>query len=282
MPGGFDSTEDEVDDFLGLSGKSVLVTGVANRRSVACHTASVLRDCGAELLFSVQLPEQRAFVEKSFPGSPVCLCDVSRDADLDSLAAWVRGTNSPLYGLLHSIAFANFADAKLPFQETPRADFVEAFEISCYSLMGLAARMKSHMDTKGSIVALSISTTAMAAESYGYMAPVKAALDSAVCFLAKSLSEDSEIRVNSVGASLLKTSASAGIPGYIEPYLYAEKATLRKRALETTEVANAVAFLLSPASSGINASKIVVDAGMSVNYYDREIVSAVVNTGCKC
>ncbi|MBN1863987.1 MAG: SDR family oxidoreductase [Victivallales bacterium] len=268
-------------DFLGLSGKRVLVTGVSNRKSVACHIASVLRGAGTELLFSVQLPEQKAFVEKTFPDSPVFLCDVSKDADLDSLAAWVDDGHSPIYGLLHSIAFARFADGIQPFHGTARSDFVEAFEISCYSLMGLVGRLKGNMDKKGSIVAMSISTTAMAAESYGYMAPIKAALDSAVCFLAKSLSEDSEIRVNCIGASLLKTSASAGIPGYIEPYLYAESATLRKRALETSEVANAAAFLLSPASSGINAAKIVVDAGMSVNYFDKGIVSAVVDKGLK-
>jgi enoyl-[acyl-carrier protein] reductase I len=108
------------------------------------------------------------------------------------------------------------------------------------------------------------------------MAPIKAALDSSVCFLAKSLSGEKNIRVNAVGASLLKTSSSAGIPGYIEPYLYAEKATLRKKALQTEEVANIAAFLLSPRASGINAQTVVTDAGMSVNYFDKEIVQACV------
>jgi enoyl-[acyl-carrier protein] reductase I len=70
----------------------------------------------------------------------------------------------------------------------------------------------------------------------------------------------------------LKTSASAGIPGYVDAYLYAEQATLRKQAVQTEEVANVVAFLLSPRSSGINAQRIVVDAGMEVNYFDRELV----------
>jgi enoyl-[acyl-carrier protein] reductase I len=92
----------------------------------------------------------------------------------------------------------------------------------------------------------------MAAENYGYMAPVKAALDSTIVFLAKSFSAASEVRFNAVSPSLLKTSASAGIPGYVDAYLFAEQATLRKRALETTEVANVAAFLLSPRSAGIN------------------------------
>ncbi len=93
-----------------------------------------------------------------------------------------------------------------------------------------------------------------------------------VVFLAKSFSEFSRVRFNAVAPSLLKTSASAGIPGYVDSYLFAEQATLRKRAVETEEVANVAAFLLSRRSSGINAQCVVVDAGMSTNYFDREIV----------
>jgi enoyl-[acyl-carrier protein] reductase I len=75
-----------------------------------------------------------------------------------------------------------------------------------------------------------------------------------------------------VGAGPLKTSASAGIPDYIDNYLFAEELTLRKSSLETQEVANTVAFLLSPRSSGINAATLTVDAGMSCNYFDQNIV----------
>jgi enoyl-[acyl-carrier protein] reductase I len=112
----------------------------------------------------------------------------------------------------------------------------------------------------------------MAAENYGYMAPVKAALDSTVCFLAKSFSEFSHVRFNAVCPGLLKTSASAGIPGYVDSYLFAEQATLRKQAVRTEEVAAAIAFLLSPRSAGINAQGLVIDAGMGINYFDRKIV----------
>ena len=71
---------------------------------------------------------------------------------------------------------------------------------------------------------------------------------------------------------MLRTSSSAGIPGYVDSYLYAEQAIPRKRGLETAEVAQVVGFLLSPLSSGINAQSIVVDAGMSINYFDEDIV----------
>ena len=112
----------------------------------------------------------------------------------------------------------------------------------------------------------------MASENYGFMAPVKAALDSSLVFLAKSFSRFSEVRFNAVAPGLLKTSASAGIPGYVDCYLYAERATLRKRAVGTEEVAHAVAFLLSPRSSGITAQRLVIDAGMEVNYFDEQFI----------
>ena len=136
--------------------------------------------------------------------------------------------------------------------------------------------VKALLAPDASIVTVSISTTRMASESYGYMGPVKAALDSTVVFLAKSLSSGTRIRVNAVGAGLLKTSSSAGIPGYVDAYLYAEQVTPRKKPLATEEVANTIAFLLSARASGITGQTLVVDAGMAINYFDREIVRRVV------
>ena len=173
---------------------------------------------------------------------------------------------------MHSIAFANYADGLKPFHETSKKDFLQSIDITCYSLIRLADAFKGMFDSSASVVTVSISTTRMAAENYGYMAPAKAALDSSLCFLAKSFSAFSKVRFNSVNAGLLKTSASAGIPSYIDSYLHAEELTLRKKALTTEEVANTAVFLLSERSSGINAQGIVLDAGMSVNYFDTDIV----------
>jgi enoyl-[acyl-carrier protein] reductase I len=90
--------------------------------------------------------------------------------------------------------------------------------------------------------------------------------------LAKSFSQFSRLRFNAVAPGLLKTSASAGIPGYVEAYLYAEQVIPRKQAVRTDEVAQVAAFLLSPQSSGVNAQRIIVDAGMSINYFDRHLM----------
>ena len=260
-------------DFLDLTGKKFLIFGIANRKSVAFHTAKVLHSAGAELICSVYMEDHKKVVNKYFPEASVYMCDLSDTEDIISLAENISRDYGSIDGILHSVAFANFADGLKPFHETEKEDFMQAFDISCFSLISISRYFKDIISEDGAIVTISISTTRMAAENYGYMAPIKAALDSSVCFLAKSLG----IRVNAVGASLLKTSSSAGIPGYIDPYLFAEKATLRKKALKTEEVANTAAFLLSPASSGINATTVVVDAGMAVNYFDKEIVSKAVH-----
>jgi enoyl-[acyl-carrier protein] reductase I len=264
-------------DFLQLAGKKVLIFGIANRRSVAFHIARTLRDCGAEIICSVFEEEQEKTVKKYFPEAPVYQCDVSDEEQMARTAELIGEKHGPIYGIVHSVAFANFSEGLKPFHETGKADFLQACDISCYSFISMAKLYKPYLEKDGAMVTISISTCRMAAENYGYMAPIKAALNSSIAFLAKSLSADSRVRVNGVGASLLKTSASAGIPGYIAPYLFAEQATLRKEALKTEEVADTAVFLLSPRASGINAQTVVVDAGMSVNFFDKDIVSKVVD-----
>jgi enoyl-[acyl-carrier protein] reductase I len=202
----------------------------------------------------------------------VLTCDVEFEDEIDRLARELSDRYDVLHGLVHSIAFADYAGEPRPFHETPKRDFLRAFDISCYSLVAVSGALKNLLAPDASVVTISISTTRMASENYGYMAPVKAALDSSLAFLAKSFSRFSQVRFNAVAPGLLKTSASAGIPGYVDSYLYAEQATLRKAAVETEEVANVAAFLLSPRSSGINAQQIVVDAGMSTNYFDAALI----------
>jgi enoyl-[acyl-carrier protein] reductase I len=261
-----------VSDFLGLSGKTVLVMGAANKKSVAWHVGKRLADQGARAIHSVRSEKRRGEIARLLPESTIHVCDVEKDGDIERLAAALARENVKLDGLVHSIAFAEYSGGRRAFHETRREDFLRAVDVSCYSLMRVCDALKDHFNRRAAVVAISISTTRMAAENYGCMAPVKAALDSSIVFLAKSFSAFSEVRFNTVNAGLLKTSASAGIPGYLESYLFAERATLRKRALATEEVADAVLFLLSERSSGVNAQSLVVDAGMGVNFFDREIV----------
>ena len=258
--------------FLNLEGKSFLVVGVANKKSVAYHIGKILAEEGADVLYSVRSEERKKTVTKLVGNQPVYVCDVERQEEIDRLRNEVAKDRDKIHGILHSVAFANYSGGVKPFHETSKADFLQSLDITCFSLIQLANAFKDLLDEQASVVTVSISTTRMAAENYGYMAPAKAALDSSLSFLAKSFSAFSKIRFNSVNAGLLKTSASAGIPGYVDSYLYAEELTLRKKALTTKEVANTAVFLLSERASGINAQGIVLDAGMSVNYFDRDMV----------
>ena len=260
-------------DFLQLSGKRFLVFGVANKKSVAYKIGQQLCEVGAEPVFVVRSEASREQVAKLFPDRPIYICDVEQQSHIDALAAQLKQDFDGFFGFVHSIAFADYSDGIHPFHETTRRQFLQAIDISCFSFVALAGALKEQLDKQGSVVTISISTTRMASESYGFMAPVKAALDASLAFLTKSFSRFSEVRFNAVAAGLLKTSASAGIPGYVDAYLFAERVIPRKRALATDEVASTALFLLSPRSSGITAQSIVVDAGMSINYFDRDLVA---------
>lgn len=259
-------------DFLQLSGKTILVLGVANRKSVAWHVAATLRDAGARVIYVVRSAERREQVARLVGEAPIHVCDVEFDDQIARLRDELAANGERLHGMLHSIAFADYDGSVKPFHETSKQQFLRAFDISCFSLVSLANALKDLLDPDASIVTISISTTRMASENYGFMGPIKAALDSSLAFLAKSFSRFSRIRFNAVGPGLLKTSASAGIPGYIDSYLFAEQVIPRHEAVQTEEAASVAAFLLSPRSSGINAQTIVVDAGMSINYFDAEVI----------
>lgn len=268
--------------FLNFSQKRFVVFGLANKKSVAYFIARELLAAGAEVMHVVRSEERRATAKKLFPESSVFVCDVEDENNIiavrNEIEKELGNRDEPiLHGIVHSIAFANYSDGFKPFHQTTKQDFLQAVNISCFSFISIANHFKDLLAENGSMVTISISTTRMAAENYGYMAPIKAALDSSLCFLAKSFSSFSNIRFNAVAPGLLKTSASAGIPGYVDSYLYAEKAVLRKKAIATLEAANVVVFLLSERASGITAQTVVVDGGMAVNYFDSEIVSKAVS-----
>jgi enoyl-[acyl-carrier protein] reductase I len=265
-------------NFLNLESRRFLVFGVANRKSLAWHVAACLEACGATVVYVVHTASRRDSLAKLLDGREVHICDVGEQEQIDALAAQLREEDQKFDGMVHSIAWADYSAGFRPFHETPREAFLRTVDVSCWSLVALSNALRDMLAPDASVVTISISTTRMASEKYGYMAPVKAALESAVVFLAKSFSSFSEIRFNAVCPGLLKTSSSAGIPGYVDAYLYAEQVIPRHRAVTTEEAAATACFLLSPRSSGINAQSIVVDAGMSINYFDDRIIGKVMGS----
>jgi len=260
-------------DFLQLGGKTFVVFGVANRKSVAWFIAKTLEEQGARVVYSVRSEARKKSLEALLVGKPVFVCDVEHEGAAAKLANEVAAAGlAPVHGIVHSIAFANYSEGFKAFHETKRADFLQATAISAFSLVEVANAFKPHLAKNASVVTIGISSLLVTPDNYGYMGPIKAALESATRFLAKSFSADSEVRFNVVGSGPLKTSASAGIPGYLESYLYSEKMTFRKRSLSTQEVADAAVFLLSERSSGVTGATLVVDAGLGSNYFDKEII----------
>ncbi len=269
-------------DFLQLAGRRYVVFGLANKKSIAAAITTTLLEQGAEVMLVVRSEQRRETALRLFPKSPVFVCDVEWEEQIvrvrnEIAEAIGAASGNRLDGIVHSIAFANYSEGIRPFHETNKKDFLQAVDISCFSLISIANHFQDLIATDGSVVTISISTTRMASVNYGYMAPIKAALDSSLCFLAKSFSAFSRVRFNAVAPALLKTSASAGIPGYIDSYLFAEQAILRKRALTTQEAADVAVFLLSPRSSGMTCQTVVVDGGMSVNYFDHDIITKAIS-----
>lgn len=258
--------------FLDLNDKNILVCGVANRKSVAFAIGQVLQEAGANVCYSVRSEKRKEELQSLLGEASIFVCDVEDEEQIQKLHDDVAAKVPVLHGLVHSIAFADYQGGAKPFHETDKSQFLRAVDVSCFSLLALSNSLQPLLDPDASVVTISISTTRMASENYGFMGPVKAALDSSLAFLVKSFSNFSRVRFNAVASGLLKTSASAGIPGYVDSYLFAEDVIPRKQALKTAEIANVAAFLLSSRSSGINAQSVVVDAAMSINYFDQDVI----------
>ena len=153
--------------FLNLENKNILVTGVANKKSVAFHIGETLQKEGVNVLYSVRTEERKKQLEKLLAPSPVYVCDVENEDEIKILQKSVSNEIDTLHGLVHSIAFANYADGLKPFHETSKNDFLQSVDITCYSLIQLSNAFKDLFDTNASVVTISISTTSMAAENYG-------------------------------------------------------------------------------------------------------------------
>ena len=152
-------------DFLQLEGKRFLVFGIANRKSVACHIARALEEAGAQIVLVVRTPQRRDSVSKLFPEATIYVCDVEEPSQIEQLREEISADNQPLNGLVHSIAFADYSEGMKPFHETPKQAFLQAVDISCYSLMALCNALKDRFDPDASVVTISISTTHHAFQS---------------------------------------------------------------------------------------------------------------------
>lgn len=252
-----------------LQGKTGIVFGVANKRSIAWAIAQALANEGMRLAFTYQgerLKESVGALTASMPGALLLPCDVTNDAEIDAVFARAgEEFDGKLDVLLHSVAYAPKEDLERDFILTSREGFKTAHDISAYSLVALtrAALPLFEKSGGGSVLALTYYGAQKAVEGYNVMGVAKASLEASVRYLAANLGPRN-IRVNALSAGPVNTLAARGIKGFTGMlHHHAERAPLR-RNVELEEIANAGLFLLSPMSSGITGEIMFVDCGYNV------------------
>ena len=249
-----------------LSGKTAVVFGVANKRSIAWSIAQQLHAAGAQLAITYQNERLKMEAEdlvKSLPGAEGFQCDVSSDAEIDQLFAKLRDRYGKLHTIVHSVAYAPADELKGDFVNTTREGFRIAHDISVYSLVAVSRAAAPLMTEGGSIITLTYYGAEKVVPKYNVMGVAKAALEATVRYLANDLGKH-EIRVNAISAGPIKTLAARGISGLGDMLSsHAERAPL-KRNVETEEVGKTGLFLASDLSSGITGEVIYVDCGYNI------------------
>jgi enoyl-[acyl-carrier protein] reductase I len=248
-----------------LTGKTGLIVGVANKRSIAWAIADAASKAGARLAVTYQGERLEENVRELAAGliDPLIMpCDVGDD---DQIAAVFGAIDREFGGLdfvVHGAAFAPREELSAPFVQTSRAGFRTSLDISAYSLIALSRAAVPLMERRGggSILTLTYLGSERVFQNYNVMGVAKAALEASVRYLAADLGPRN-IRVNAISAGPIKTLAASGIAGFSSILqVYRDRAPLR-RTVETAEVADAAMFLLGPAGRAVTAEVLMVDAG---------------------
>jgi enoyl-[acyl-carrier protein] reductase I len=253
-----------VSDFAGKTG---LIVGVANKRSIAWAIAQATARRGARLAITFQGRfEEHVHELAEGLDSPLILpCDVSNDSEIDAVFAKIDAEAGGLDFVVHGAAFAPREELSAPFSNTSREGFRTALDISAYSLIALTRRAIPLMEKRGggSVLTLTYLGSDRVFPNYNVMGVAKAALESTVRYLAADVGPKN-IRVNAISAGPIKTLAAAGISGFSSILnVYRERAPLR-RNVEAAEVGEAGAFLLSDAGKAITGEVLMVDSGFHV------------------
>jgi len=249
-----------------LEGKLALVTGIANRWSLAYAIAQAFSREGASLALTYLGEKQKESIEdlcKDLNVATVLPCDVTKDEELEALTASLRGLDRPLHAVVHSLAFANREDLSRPFLETSRSGFVLAQDVSAYSLVALARAVAPVMTEGGSISTLTYLGSTRVVTNYNVMGVAKAALEAAMRYLASEMGAQ-KIRVNAISAGPVKTASARAIKDFSSILdTIQSRAPLRKNT-EPAEVADTAVFLASDLGRGVTGNIVFVDAGMQV------------------
>jgi enoyl-[acyl-carrier protein] reductase I len=252
---------------IDLAGKTGVVFGVANHRSIAWAIAQILNKAGARLAIAYQNERVREEVQKltaSWQGTPLIECDVRSDDNVKTAFDKVAEAFGRLDIIVHSIAFANREDLGGRFVDTGREGFLLALDVSAYSLVSIARYGAPLMAANGgSIVTMTFQASSRVFPGYNVMGTAKAALENEVRQLASDLGQHN-IRINAISAGPVDTLSSRVISGYRDmKRIHAERSPM-KRNIETEEVAKTALYLCSDLSSGVTGEIIHVDTGYHI------------------
>jgi enoyl-[acyl-carrier protein] reductase I len=251
-----------------LDGKTGIIFGVANKRSIAWAIAQALSQEGMRLAFTYQgerLKENVGELTSTLTDALLLPCDVTIDAEIDAVFQEVDAKFGRLDSLVHSVAFAPREDLEGDFVKTSRDGFKLAHDISAYSLVALtrAALPLFEKTGGGSVLALSYYGAVKAVEGYNVMGVAKASLEASIRYLAANLGPKN-VRVNAISAGPVNTLAARGIKGFTGMLKHhSDRAPLR-RNVELDEIGSAALFLVSQMSSAITGEIMYVDCGYNV------------------
>lgn len=248
-----------------MDGKKGFIVGVANDHSLAWHIAEHLHRQGAALAFNY-LPNpkmERRVRQLAEPigAKAIVPMDVTSDEQIESALHQVREVLGSLDFLVHAVAFASREALSAPFYQTSRADFLQAMDVSAYSLVALCRAGLPHFSDGASVLTLTYMGSVKVIPSYNVMGVCKAALESCVRYLAAELGREKRVRVNALSAGPVRTLSSAGVSGFSRMLEhYPTKAPLA-RNIEADEVGKSGLYLLSDLASGVTGEVHYVDCG---------------------
>jgi enoyl-[acyl-carrier protein] reductase I len=249
-----------------LGGKTAIVLGVWNKWSIAYAIAQAFVREGATLLLTYQNDRAKPAVEelgREIGATAFFPCDVQQQADIDALAAAMKGTVRKLDVMVHSLAAANHEDLNRPFLETSREGFDLALAVSAYSLVAVSKALAPLMTEGGSIMTMTYLGSTRVVTNYNVMGVAKAALEAEVKYLASELGA-SKIRVNAISAGPIKTLSARGIKEFSKILDEIPKHAPLRRNTDIAEVADAAVFLGSDLARGVTGNVIYVDAGFHI------------------
>ncbi|WP_027408904.1 enoyl-ACP reductase FabI [Anoxybacillus tepidamans] len=253
---------------LSLKGRTYVVMGVANKRSIAWGIARSLHAAGARLIFTYAgerfKEEVRKLVDTLEDETTLLLpCDVTSDEEIEKCFAEIKEKVGTIHGIAHCIAFANKDDLSGEYMNVSREGFLLAHNISAYSLTAVARAAKDLMAEGGSIVTLTYLGGERVVQNYNIMGVAKASLDASVKYLANDLGKYG-IRVNAISAGPIRTLSAKGVSDFNSILKEIEERAPLRRTTTQEEVGDAALFLFSDLSRGVTGEIIHVDSGYHI------------------